>query len=195
MSAPNSAWPYSAFYCEENAWYAVAALRSEFAHTAVMCILGRSGRVAVWRHRLAERASHPLVWDYHVVALARESHRSEWAVYDPDSTLPWSLPARTYLAETFPPEIELLQEYQPCFRWFDGREYQRRLNATRRHMLNADGTWQGPPPLWPLIRSKVPDAFDVPELRNADCCTLPPPLALSQLYSLLCSGAAPAVHS
>ncbi len=195
LSAPDSAWLYSPFYCEENAWHAVAALASDHAHIAVLCILGRSGHVAVWRHRLAARPSYPLVWDYHVVALARESGSSDWAVFDPDSTLPWGLSARTYLAETFPPAIELLPEYQPCFRWFDGREYQRRLNATRRHMRNADGTWQAPPPLWPLIRSKAPDAFDLPELRNADCCTLPPPLDLSQLYSLLCSGAAPAVHS
>lgn len=195
MSAPASAWPYSPFYCEENAWHAVAALTSEFGHAAVLCILGRSGHVAVWHHRLAARASHPLVWDYHVVALARASGSSEWVVFDPESTLPQGLSARTYLAETFPPLIELLPNYQPCFRWFDGREYQQRLNATRQHMLNADGTWKAPPPPWPLIRSNTPDAFDVAELRNADCRTLPLPLGLGELYSLLGSGAVPPAPS
>ena len=185
MSAPAPAWLYCPFYCEENAWHAITALASESAHTAVLCILGRSGQVAVWCHRLAARASYPLVWDYHVVALARESGSSEWAVFDPESTLPRGLPARTYLAETFPTEIALLPESQPCFRWFDGRDYQRRLNATRRHMRNADGTWQAPPPPWPLIRSDAMDAFDVPDLRDADCRTLPPPIDLGELQDLI----------
>lgn len=185
MSAPESALLYCPFYCEENAWHAVTALASEHAQTAVLCMLGRSGYVAVWHHRLAESASHPQVWDYHVVALARKNGSDEWKVFDPESTLPWGVPGHTYLADSFPSEIELPPEYQPCFRWFDGREYQRRLNATRQHMRNADGTWQAPPPSLPLIRSHAVDAFDVPELSDANYRTLPPPLDLVDFHDLI----------
>ncbi len=185
MSAPDSALPYCPFYCEENAWHAVKALASEHAQTAVLCILGRSGYVAVWRHRLAERPSHPQVWDYHVVALARKNGSNEWTVFDPESTLPWGVSAHTYLAETFPREIDLLPEFRPCFRWFDGREYLRRLNATRRHMRNTDGTWQSPPPSWPMILSHFVDAFDVPALSDTNCRDLLPPLDLDELHDLI----------
>lgn len=186
----DTTWPYWPFYCEENAWYAVTALARDYTHTAVLWILGRGGRVAIWRQRLAARASHPLAWDYHVVALARTDADSEWAVFDPDSTLPRGLPARSYLAQAFPPGSVVPRAFRPCFRWFDGEDYRRRLNATRRHMVTADGKWEAPPPPWPLICSGAAEAFDVPQLRDADCRALPSPLGLNELCDLLDSSVA-----
>lgn len=51
-----------------------------------------------------------------------------------------------------------------------------------------------PTPPSPLIRSKTPDAFDVPELRDAHCHALAPPPELGELRDLIDSADAGAAR-
>ncbi len=137
---------YHPYFCEENVWQLFG--RSEWAgrDTYAVVISNRWKTCALWSQRAAE-PGHPVIWDYHVIALARND--AGWQVWDFDTRLGMPVGAADYLAETFP--LQRLGEvagWEAMFRVVSAQVYLATLSSDRSHM---EGTAHPAPP-WPPIR-------------------------------------------
>lgn len=134
------------FWCEENAWH--LCIDPRIGTDAVVVVISNPARaVALWRQRAAASPDAPVIWDYHVVVAAQ--HQGRTTVWDPDTTIGFGIDAASYRALTFlPPPRALLR---PRFRVIAAAEYRARFASDRRHMRDASGGWQQPPPAWPPI--------------------------------------------
>ncbi len=139
MSPPK----YCPYYCEENLWHLAVDPRVGKGTRHVLLISNAERRVALWQQRAgAEEHGGLVVWDYHVVLVC------EGVVWDLDTTLGAPVPLASYLPETFrgsPPR------FAPMFRVMEADVYRKAFASDRRHMRADDGTFQKPPPSWPLI--------------------------------------------
>jgi len=139
-------WPR---YCEENVWHLCGDLPEEAGEALVAIISNPRRQVAIRRQRAARSANGEIVWDYHVILLAKTA--AGWLAYDADSLLPSPTPADRYLREAFLDLPESQAHYRPSFRLIEADEYRSVLCSDRSHMRFADGTWHSPPPPWPCI--------------------------------------------
>lgn len=144
---------YQPYYCEENVWQLCANARVVGTRFAVF-IASPSRVCPLWNQRGSTGPSNPVLWDYHVVLVARSGGRS--VVYDLDSTLDFPCPLATYLRRTFAPVGALPKENEPLFRVFDGDVFRRHFASDRSHMLGPQGQYLQPPPPWPAIVGMQP---------------------------------------
>ena len=167
---------YTPYFCEENVWQLAHERAGLPGERRVVFILGEDPvrpEVAVWEQRAAAGAPF-VVWDYHVVLVARRAAGAGWEVWDLDSTLGVPVDAATWIACTFPHEVRGLV---PRFRVIDAAEYLHSFSSDRRHMRAADGAEQRPFPPWPPIldaeRSHLlPRFIDVTDPFVGDICDL-----------------------
>lgn len=139
-------WP---FYCEENIWHRCGGSLGDLAGAHVVFISNPQRTVAIWRQKAAASITEPVVWDYHVIALAQAGGR--WWVHDPDSTLGVPVAASTYLDAAFLPLAPAQSVYTPHFRWLPADLYRREFCSDRQHMRGSGGEWLAPPPPGPCI--------------------------------------------
>jgi hypothetical protein len=99
----------------------------------------------MWNQRAAGRPGRALLWDYHVVVLARDP----WEIWDLDTFLGCPVPAADYLRLSFQPGLPA--EYAPRFRLVDADTFAATFASDRSHMLRRDGRYKKPPPPWPPI--------------------------------------------
>lgn len=134
---------YQAFYCEENAWW--LCREGPRPCDGVLFVSNMDRRVALFR----QKRGHPVVWDYHVVALHAQGAVQ---VHDFDSELTEDLavgvPISRYLDETFPALREDCAAYLPLFRWVSRDVFLTSFGSDRRHMKTAEGRHLQPPPPW-----------------------------------------------
>jgi hypothetical protein len=140
---------YRARFCEENVWHLCGVLPEASAQAYAVFISNAARQVAIWRQRSAESEDQPVVWDYHVVLLTRDD--DNWQIFDADSRLAPPCAAREYLSASFILQPGAHAHFCPIFRLVPARQYRDTLCSDRSHMLNADGSWQSPPPPWPCI--------------------------------------------
>jgi hypothetical protein len=145
---------YCAYYCEENIWQLCADPRVDADQRRVLFICNREHQVAMWGQKIAKQPSLPIVWDYHVILLARATARSlAWQAWDLDARAACPRPANTWLEHSFQGAGWLPPEFEPHFRLVDADAYRRHFHSDRRHMCNPDGSSIQPPPSWPPIQS------------------------------------------
>jgi hypothetical protein len=99
----------------------------------------------MWNQRAAGRPGRAMVWDYHVVVLARDP----WEIWDLDTFLGCPVPAADYLRGSFHPAVP--PEYHPRFRLVDAEPFAASFASDRSHMRRRDGRYKKPPPPWPPI--------------------------------------------
>ncbi len=138
---------YQPFWCEENVWHLCAEAGAPFA----VFVASTARACPMW----AQRAGDPVVWDYHVVALA-PSAEGTWDVWDLDSTLGMPVPAGRWLDATFAGHDGLRAEFRPWFRVVARDELLATFASDRAHMRDAAGGWQQAPPPWPPIGAGRP---------------------------------------
>ena len=152
---------YCPLYCEENIWR-LCQHQYFVDKSIVVCFISNSTKsCAIWQQRSAGNPLEPVIWDYHVVLLVKDFNQANegiWQVYDLDSNLPLGISVTEYFLQSFqPPEqgrlsqIRVAPQFSPYFKLIDGNDYVEQFSSDREHMQNADGSWQSPPPLWPLI--------------------------------------------
>lgn len=155
------AYNYAPFYCEENIWHLCQETDFLPYDRSVVFVSNERKTCALWHQRARGAENEPVLWDYHVIMLYR---KSGWKVYDLDTLLPTPTPIVEYLRATFG-EMAVPDEFRPLFRVIDADEFVRVFSSDRSHMLNADGTWQVPPPPWPAIerndRSNLMELIDM----------------------------------
>jgi len=139
-------WP---FYCEENIWHRCGGALGQREGASVLFVSNARRSVAIWQQRKAGSATEPVLWDYHVIGLAREGN--SWQIYDPDSTLGVPVEVATYLDAAFQPLAPSQIRYAPRFRWLSADLYRREFRSDRSHMRDATGAWLQPPPPTPCI--------------------------------------------
>ena len=139
---------YCPNYCEENVWQLCGELPEGTREAFAVFISNPLKAVALWSQRSAVTPGRPVIWDYHVVLLARSG--SGWTVYDPDCTEPSPMSAASWIAATFCELPEDSAALAPEFRLVLAEQYRRELRSDRSHMLRGD-RWASPPPPWPCI--------------------------------------------
>ena len=158
-------WPYSAFFCEENALLLCRALvergRAPLHELSVCFISNEARRAPVWCQTKGRPVAGGLVfWDYHVVVVQAAAGRDP-LVWDLDSTLPFPCALARYAREALHEELwlpaadsrssALPPELQPRFRVVPGALFARHFASDRSHMRLADGSWEAPPPPYPPV--------------------------------------------
>lgn len=138
---------YQPFYCEENVIHLCAHPRLAGREPAAVFIRGAAGECVMWHQRAAAGPGEPVLWDYHVVLLAR----GPWEVWDLDSTLGCPVPAQDYLRRSFRPELALPPRHAPRLRVVPAPELAARFASDRSHMRGPNGEYSQPPPPWPAI--------------------------------------------
>ncbi len=159
---------YHPYYCEENALLLAGASRLAETRRWVVFVTNRNRTCAYWRQR-SRPDGGPVVWDYHVFVVARISARL--VALDLDSTLAFPVDLDAYLHGSFPDEADWKEMFRPRFRVVNGDQALETFASDRRHMLRSDGSWQSPPPPWPILQGAgAPHnldrwiAFDDPKL-------------------------------
>lgn len=139
---------YQPFYCEENIWHLTQRLAGRPSH--VVFITNASRRCLLLGQRAGGASAGEVVWDYHVVLFGQASGAA-WQVWDLDCTAGAPLPARRWITATFAHVGHTPPEFDPRFRVIDAAIFAERFASDRRHMRQSDGSWQAPPPPWPVI--------------------------------------------
>lgn len=159
---------YQPYYCEENVWLLAGEPALEAAERAVLVVSNRERAVALWGQRAGKPPGGLVVWDYHVVLLARPPG-APWLACDLDTRLGFPVPLETWLTETFRPLEARFADLAPRFRLVPGEDYRAQFASDRSHMRRSDGSWQKPPPPWPAIgRAGAPSFLRWTEMREGD---------------------------
>ena len=146
---------YAPYFCEENVWQLLADPRLFTREAYAVVITNRERQVAMWAQRAALVPDTPVVWDYHVVAVARGGAGFE--VWDLDCTAGCPLAFPRWRELSFDVAREIPEDLAPLFRVVDAREYRARFASDRAHMRGADGTLlQEPPPWDPILPDGEP---------------------------------------
>ena len=147
---------YAAFYCEENIWQLCGEPSFASVERRVVFISNVNSTCALWQQRATTSPGLPVIWDYHVIMIARRE--KNWVVWDLDTMLPLPCPLEDYLSQTFLPLRPEHQPFAPRFRVLDGACYLGGFSSDRLHMQD-NKVWQKPPPPWPAIRSADAPSF------------------------------------
>ena len=92
-----------------------------------------------------------MLWDYHVILLVKDGHKS--LVYDLDTKLPFPASFEKYCEATFGEESAITEKFRRMFRVIPGGEFLAGLSSDRRHMRRQESQeLTQPPPSWPCIR-------------------------------------------
>lgn len=144
---------YTKCYCEENIYHLLRCLgKVESVEKMYAVFISNSARtIPIWCQKSAV-PGQPVIWDYHVISLAKL--KSEWVIFDFDSRLPFPTPFKDYVAHAFRPNTPLPLEFQRKYRIVTASEYLSRFASDRSHMLKQ-GKWLSPPPDAPMIRSET----------------------------------------
>jgi hypothetical protein len=153
-------WP---LYCEENIWHLCQHPFFADHQKRVVFISNQSKSCIVCCQKSATTAIAPIIWDYHVVLFAKERSQDaieqptqgQWQVWDLDSTLPLGSCAEQYLSKTLPKLRQGFDHFEPRFVTFDGDKFVQFFSSDRSHMLDGNGNWIAPHPLWNVIESDV----------------------------------------
>lgn len=146
---------YTPYFCEENVWQLLADPRLEGRERYAVFISNAERQVAMWSQRAAVLPGTPVVWDYHVVVIARGAAGFE--VWDLDCTDGCPLPFARWREVTFDVAREMPEDLVPLFRVVTGAEYRARLSSDRAHMRLPDGGFLREPPPWdPIVRAEEP---------------------------------------
>lgn len=150
MRQSPSQLPYTPYYCEENVWHLCQPGGIDADERLVAFITNPSQTVALWCQSAAA-SDEPVIWDYHVVLLARSGGAPPWWVFDLDTTLGFPCPVERYLSDTFLDAGRVPPRFLPRFRVIDAAEFIRTFASDRSHMLDQHGRLMKPAPPWPPI--------------------------------------------
>lgn len=143
-------WP---FYCEENIWHLCQEDSLLPCERRVVFISNKNRCVAMQN----QRAGSLVYWDYHVVLLFRDT---SWKVADLDTLLSFPCPVEEYLSNSFVPGEPSI------FRVVDADHYINSFASDRRHMLDQNGKYLQPPPLWNEIGRSGFNLWDFVDVRK-----------------------------
>lgn len=156
---PRKSVAYTACFCEENVWHLCQRVELEGWERFVVFISNLERGCPFFKQRAAPEAMELVVWDYHVVLLARPQAVDQWSIFDVDSRLEFPTTAASYLRETFPEIDRIPSRFWPSFRVIAADAFIETFSSDRSHMRDKHGSWLAPPPDWPLINARGETTF------------------------------------
>lgn len=141
---------YQPYFCEENAWQALAHNLLEMPTQWAVFISNPAKACALWAQAAAPSVGEPVFWDYHVVVMGLDERGVLW-VYDPDHVPGTTCTLAAWWGATFPIMAEVRELYHPWCRVVERDAMLARFYSDRGHMLGPDGQWLKPAPSWPLL--------------------------------------------
>ena len=142
---------YCPYFCEENIWHLSQHPKLR-AHNRNVVFISNLSRQCFFHNQKAGENGY-VIWDYHVVLLA------DHLIFDFDSLLRFPVPLQEYLNQSFGLEEE--SNYSPLFKLVEADAFVREFSSDRNHMLNSQGKYLQPPPVWEEICDK--------KVNNLDC--------------------------
>jgi hypothetical protein len=144
------AFRYTAYFCEENIWWAARDLVDAGCDPARMQVLlftNPAQSVMLLNQRAAPPGA-PIAWDYHVVLQAEIEGVVQ--IVDLDSRLDVPVPLADYMHNTFPRQSTLPQRYRTWVRVIPALSYLQHLYSDRSHMRGLLPASEFPD--YPIIR-------------------------------------------
>ncbi|CAM9663208.1 unnamed protein product [Pylaiella littoralis] len=145
---------YTSHYCEENTLQLCQHLlgRAQIADVQLFAVFvsNQARQVPVWHQRLADSRDEPVLWDYHVLLLAKHP-QGNW-VYDLDSTLAFPTQAALYITHAIRNEVNMDMRFRRMFRVVPARECVDHFSSNRSHMIEQDGSYSAQPPCFAPLR-------------------------------------------
>ena len=125
---------YTAYFCEENIWWAARELVDAGCDPARMHVLlfTNPTQSVVMLNQRAAPPGAPIAWDYHVVLQAQ--FKDVVQIFDPDSRLDFPVPRADYMQNTFPRQADLPQRYRAWISVIPALSYVRHFYSDRSHM-------------------------------------------------------------
>ncbi|ORX46730.1 hypothetical protein DM01DRAFT_297723 [Hesseltinella vesiculosa] len=169
---------YTNCYCEENIYklcrYILDTQPALLPQCSVVFISNREKKIPMW-YQIASKDRPFVIWDYHVIMLlAKQDPGSATCfVYDFDSVLPFPCALSDYVCKSFQPDLELLPEFERCFRTIPAFVYLHHFASDRSHMIGPDGQYLAPPPTYPAIESQYHQKMTLPRYIDMDSSEQP----------------------
>ncbi|XP_027142494.1 protein N-terminal glutamine amidohydrolase isoform X2 [Larimichthys crocea] len=129
---------YTSCYCEENVWK--------------LCDSVRTDRTGPLDQLYVIFISNEKRTDYHVI-LMQVGLQSDSLVYDLDSELSFPVSLQRYAAQALRSDRNIKPEYHRKLRVVPADSFLLHFASDRSHMMNPDGSWKMPPPLYPPIHT------------------------------------------
>lgn len=123
---------YTTLFCEENIWQLANSLIDKNINEQdikIIFITNKDNRIAFFNQQAASH-DQPVIWDYHVILLAKINNTVQ--VFDFDSRLPFPCDIKRYLSSSLPGIIN--KEYMSQFRIIPARLYLTQFYSDRSHM-------------------------------------------------------------
>ncbi|MCB1774436.1 MAG: hypothetical protein KDI88_12530 [Gammaproteobacteria bacterium] len=153
---------YTAYFCEENAWWLAHDLvvGGTAADDLTILFFSNPGRQVLLMNQASAAEGALLCWDYHVVVRRRSGSVDE--IMDFDTRLGFPVTTMHYVEATFPRQSLLPPPYRAMVRQVAAASYLERFQSDRSHMqerLQADRF-----PRYPPIQARAPaKAIDLGE--------------------------------
>lgn len=105
---------YASHYCEENVYQLARKFLTSVELSAqtgfVVFVSNARKAVPIWQQKLADD-DDPVVWDYHVIFVAKEKSSALACVVDQDTRLGFPVDFSRYCFESFRPQKRLQAQY------------------------------------------------------------------------------------
>ena len=157
---------YTSCYCEENVYKLIESYPGNKDDISAIFISNPRKQCVIWCQKKSEEPMvEPVVWDYHVVAVAKDVNSDSRFIYDLDTVLPFPCPFETYISQCFRPKhphidsfyLDFASRSGHYFRPISGSQYLETFSSDRSHMIDkSSGKWLSPPPSYdPIFKSDL----------------------------------------
>ena len=152
-------YPYTALFCEENIWQLLNSFvdqKQSISHMWVLFITNPERKIPLLNQQAAA-LNQAIIWDYHVILLSQ--NRQQHLIFDFDTRLPFVIPLKQYLQNSFINPDELPEVLTPYIRKIPAQSYLQRFHSDRTHMLNKIAAAQFPD--WPIINAGLKNPINL----------------------------------
>jgi hypothetical protein len=161
MTAPQI--DYAAFYCEENIWRLCQNPALADMDCDVVFISNHARQCALWGQRAGRSGDGLVLWDYHVVLLARGEQGAQ--IWDLDAMAGCPLAFEAWWEASWPRVVTAPRAMRPLFRVVARARFVEVFSSDRGHMC-AGGVWSAAPPAWPRIGSGPSNLMEFVSMRE-----------------------------
>eukprot|EP01041_Mallomonas_annulata_P004697 gene4698-9314_t len=141
---------YTPQYCEENVYHLARTIleAGNSGKHFVVFVTSCSKRTPIWCQRRGDD-SRPVLWDYHVILVAKKKGVPS-LIFDMDTSLMFPSLAQDYLISSIRYDIHLDREMEQFFKVIEAETFLMHFASDRSHMKEGN-QWLASPPEWPCI--------------------------------------------
>ncbi|MCU7835047.1 MAG: hypothetical protein KZQ83_07285 [gamma proteobacterium symbiont of Taylorina sp.] len=155
---------YTPLFCEENIWHLAQSLiddgiKSNNIH--ILFLTNKMMQIAIF-NQLSAGLEEPVIWDYHVILMAKFDHTD--FIFDFDSRLEFPCTLEDYFKKSLPTNINI--DYTSKLRVIPSSIYLQRFDSDRSHMLGIIPQAQFPD--YPAIISMAENKIKLLNLFNSN---------------------------